>query len=273
MAVKKTPPHSESTYRAPALEKGLDILEILAVHPEGLTQGQVAGSLNRSVNEIFRMLNVLERRGFITSEKPLGRYVLTFKLFELAHLHPPTSRLIEEALPLLRATASRIRQSCHLAVYHDGQALVVAQVDSPDNISLSVRTGSIISLLNTASGHVLLAYQTADRRRLMLDQAGVDCQAIDGALGKALQRIREDGFEVSDSAQISGAFNVSFPVLDYTGTAMAAMTVPYIQRLDRDDAPKIDEVKRVVGKAAGELSRRLGSGASISKGALRFDES
>jgi len=43
-------------YPTPALEKGLDILELLANHPTGLTKSEVARSLDRTVSEIFRML-------------------------------------------------------------------------------------------------------------------------------------------------------------------------------------------------------------------------
>ncbi len=41
-------------YTAPALEKGLDILELLAVSPIGLSQAEIATKLKRSVNEIYR---------------------------------------------------------------------------------------------------------------------------------------------------------------------------------------------------------------------------
>src|SRR5260370_4011048 len=43
-------------YPTPALEKGLDILELLANHPTGLTQSEVARSLDPTVSEIFRIL-------------------------------------------------------------------------------------------------------------------------------------------------------------------------------------------------------------------------
>ena len=55
----------QAPYTAPALEKGLDILELLADAGEGLSQNQVAARLGRSVGEIFRMLEVLERRGWL----------------------------------------------------------------------------------------------------------------------------------------------------------------------------------------------------------------
>ena len=56
-------------YRAPALEKGLDIIELLANHGEGLTQGEVAKALDRSQSEIYRMLSTLVRRQHHSSRK------------------------------------------------------------------------------------------------------------------------------------------------------------------------------------------------------------
>ena len=39
------------SYNAPALDKGLDILELLSDSNGGLTQAQIASHLNKSINE------------------------------------------------------------------------------------------------------------------------------------------------------------------------------------------------------------------------------
>ena len=52
-------------YSAPALEKGLDILELLSNSAEGLTQAAIAGKLNKSVNEIYRMITTLRKREYV----------------------------------------------------------------------------------------------------------------------------------------------------------------------------------------------------------------
>ena len=71
--MKSRQPHDEpsgaadaaSKYRAPALDKSLDIIELLASTEEGLTQADIAKAISRSANEIFRMLDRLQRRGYI----------------------------------------------------------------------------------------------------------------------------------------------------------------------------------------------------------------
>jgi hypothetical protein len=72
----KSPPD----YRAPALDKGLDIIELLARTGRPMTPARISARLNKSPNELFRMVRVLERRKYI--EIPTGQtgYVLTDKL-------------------------------------------------------------------------------------------------------------------------------------------------------------------------------------------------
>lgn len=62
---KAARPDTAIRYATPALVKGLDVLELLARQPAGLTKSQLARELNRTVSEIFRMLICLERRGIL----------------------------------------------------------------------------------------------------------------------------------------------------------------------------------------------------------------
>ena len=52
-------------YRAPALDKGLDIIELLAAAPAALSIAEISEGVGRSRGEIFRMLQVLEERDYI----------------------------------------------------------------------------------------------------------------------------------------------------------------------------------------------------------------
>src|SRR5246500_5294675 len=103
------PAKTTPRYPTPALEKGLDILELLANHPTGLSKSEVARRLNRTVSEIFRMLVCLEERGYISQSRDGERYRLTLRLFKLAQEHPPTKRMITEALPIMQHVAHEIR--------------------------------------------------------------------------------------------------------------------------------------------------------------------
>src|SRR6201998_3843856 len=189
-------------YAAPALEKGLDVLELLATASDALTHSQIADRLGRSVPEIFRMLVCLEERGYISRMGPDERYQLTLKLFEIVHQHRPLQRLITQARPLVQRVASETGQSCHLAMLNNAEIVLVAQSDAPGNMGFSVRLGANIDLLNTASGHVILAFPSDEVRARALGAWRLRSKKpIPTGLSRHLTQIRRRGFEELASYQ------------------------------------------------------------------------
>jgi len=134
----KTEESPQAPYAAPALEKGLDILELLSRTEEALSRREIAGALGRSVSEIFRMIEVLVRRGYVLQDG--DTFKLGNRLFELAHEFPPMNRLLKEALPRMERLAKSISQSCHLTVLSGAHQLCVAQVDPPGGVGFSSRS-------------------------------------------------------------------------------------------------------------------------------------
>src|ERR1700739_1347743 len=244
-------------YAAPALEKGLDILELLAAASDALTHSQIADRLGRSVPEIFRMLVCLEERGYISRMGPDERYQLTLKLFEIVHQHRPLQRLITQARPLVQRVASETGQSCHLAMLNSAEVVIVAQADAPGNMGFSVRPGANIDLLTTASGHVILAFQSDEVRARALGAWRLRSKKpIPAGLNRHLSRIRHRGYEELASYQVRGVANISYPVLNQHGEAIAAMTVPFLATIgDRKGPP---QVKEALSRASRALSLAIG---------------
>jgi len=253
-----TPDRDEAArYRAPALDKGLDILELLAEQQDGLTRAEITKALGRNASEIYRMLERLVARQYVTRSEAGDRYALSLKLFALAHRHPPMERLIAQALPLMRRFATEAEQSCHLAVYDRGNLLVIAQVDGPGTWGISVRLGARVGLVDTSSGRTILAYQTPEQRALMLaEHTEVKGEvAIDhDALSAACAAIREAGCSRVDSQQIFGVTDVTFAVLGPSGHAIAALTCPYLKRIDEYVAPSLDDAAAMLRKTVAALS-------------------
>ncbi len=244
-------------YTAPALDKGLDILELFASESEGLTASEVARRLGRTVGEIFRMLVRLEQRGFVCQIPPDDRYFLTLKLFELAQRHDPLHRLISEARPLLERVAHKTDQSCHLAMLSNGEVVVVAKVDPPGPMGFSVRLGARIDLLNTASGHTILAFQTEEAcARSLAIWERRSGKKIPRDVRSHLARIRRMGNEELASHQCQGVIDIGFPVLDLHGEAIAAMTVPFLPWIENRIGTA--QVKEALRLASSELSSVIG---------------
>lgn len=247
-------------YSTPALEKGLDVIELLASQPAGLTKSQVARDLNRTVSEIFRMLLCLERRGYIApvSEE---RYSLTLKLFKLVQEHPPIERLIADALPVMSHLAQDTQQSCHMGVLEAGRVVILAQVNAPTNLGFYVKLGSTVDLMEAASGYVILAHlNAAQRARALAEWTTQTGKKPPRDLEVHLDRIRRAGFEKRASYLVKGVVNISFPVFDDRGLAVGALTIPYMQYTE--PLKSRDAVIASLRRAAREITAAIGGKVS-----------
>jgi DNA-binding IclR family transcriptional regulator len=251
-------PQGKRYYPTPALEKGLDILELFASTPEGMTVSEVARRLNRTMSEIFRMLLCLEQRGYLAQSSNKDRYHLTLRLFRLGQEHPPTKRMVTEAMPVMHWLAHELRQSCHLGVLDGGHVVILAQVDSPESTGFYVKVGSKVDLMHAATGHVILAHQTEDSCERAIQEWVRETQKkkpVD--LDEHLEKIRARGYERRASYEVTGVMNISFPVLNSQGDAIAGLTVPYVKRIE--DTIGVPEIVERLRKASRQISEAMGA--------------
>ena len=256
---KKPAVDKDERYRAPALDKGLDILELLSEQPGGLTRAEIVKAMGRGPSEVYRMLERLVARDYVSRSREGDRYALTMKLFVLGHRHPPVRRLVARALPLMDAFALAVRQSCHLVVPDRDAAIVVAQASSPGNWEFGIRIGAQIDLLATSSGQTLLAFQDDEARDVMLARWDRTEAAVTYAkLAPILADYRRIGYRIGGSQQIRGVDDISVPVLTFGGHAIAVLTCPYIQRLDNaaaDISQTLAALKEIASKLSIEPTR------------------
>lgn len=251
---------AEVRYPVPALDKGLDVLELLARESEGLLLNEIAGALGRTSSELFRMVNGLARRGYI-EQRDGERYRLTLKLFELAHRHKPIKSLTAAAAPLMDRLAHRSLQSCHLTVFHDGRVMVVGEVDSPERYAFGMKVGALVGLTDTASGYVLLAFQDEATRSAMLrahQKAEGELDDDPAQLTEVIRKVVGLGYAQLQSRQTRGVTNIAFPILGSSGHARAVLNIPYIERIDNKVTPSIADVREMLQKTAAELSLLMG---------------
>lgn len=242
-------------YRAPALEKGLDILELLAWESGPFTIMAISQKLGRSKSEIFRMIQVLEYRGFIRQAPGGDGFVATDRLFSLGLDQTPTRSMLDVALPRMKELAARTGHGCHLAVRAQGDMVVVARVESAEMLGFTVRIGYRRSLALSCSGAVLFAFQNDDvRERWLASLSGGETDADVAALLESAAAIRDQGYARMASPYVEGVTDLSAPVLR-GHTAAAVLAIPYLRSMLA--TMTIDEVLRQLRAAADEISASL----------------
>ncbi|ABG39324.1 transcriptional regulator, IclR family [Paraglaciecola sp. T6c] len=243
---------SSKKYSAPALEKGLDILELLSKDATPLSTSTIAEKLGRSNAEIYRMILVLEQRGYIEKSEDIDGYQVTRRLLQLGTEHEPIKDILEYAQPIMRSLAEKTSMSCHIAVESQEQIVVISRVETPSNLSYSVRVGYRRPIVFAASGRILFVNQSAEKKESMINllkkhhsedevkQFMADCK-----------KVSKQGYLKAPSAFVHGVTDLSYPIID-SDHAVATLTIPYIMG--------IDDVLKELKVAAEEISKAVSYG-------------
>jgi DNA-binding IclR family transcriptional regulator len=244
---------------APALEKGLDLIEALAAESRGLNQKQIAERVGRSVGEIFRMLSVLEERGYVARDPLTAEYTLTLQLFRIAAQFPPTKRLQQAALPAMEKLTSQTKLSCHLAVLNTHQFMVIAQMDPDWQMGWSVRLGAVFPLTQDyASAKVLAAFQLEGRREELAEAIAEHDRCSPKSVLAGLAKVVADGGDFPPEGASPRLRAFSCPVLEASGRAVAALTVPLL-RQDKVHASEAGSIRKHLMVAARQVSEKIGA--------------
>lgn len=245
-------------YAAPALEKGLDILELLAEVGEPLSTRAIAERLARSKSEIFRMVFVLQQRGYLVREAGTDRLALSRRLFDLGIRTPGGRQLTSIVLPLMERFSEESGQAAHLVVLSRGQTVVLATTSGHLDATVIVRPGYGRPALEANSGLLILAFQSEPRRRaLMRDASPAEQERLEAsALLEIFAEIRSLGHRIAPSRDIMAVTDITCPVIGPAGHAEAAILVPSLQRhgFVTDETAILRAVKEVCREAGAQLS-------------------
>lgn len=224
MANKK----SSSRYRVPALEKGLDVLEVLSSTSEPLSLSRVSEMTDRTTSELFRTLNCLVERGYVIKDDVSGKYQLTLKLFQLAHRHSPLDHLLQAAEVPMQDLARQIRESCHLSILYNKRLLVLSQALSPSKIRISLSVGATFSPVNTVSGRLLLAALTSHEAAAVVENNPdyLEMSQIErDRFHERLQLVRDTGISKASDESFIGLQDVAVLVGSVEAGQIAAIAV------------------------------------------------
>jgi DNA-binding IclR family transcriptional regulator len=158
----------------------------------------------------------------------------------------------------MQELARAIGLSCHLVMANADRLLVVAQAEPDRQMGWSVKLGAVFPLSeHYASARILTAFQLPARRaemqRIMAAQPDA---SPDSALTARLDRIARAGYDLAPSERADGITDISVPIIDHLGEAIAALTVPHLPQAGL--TAERDDVLRLQRAAARRISTAIG---------------
>lgn len=223
--------------KAPALEKGLKILERLIYENEPLTLTQIAKRCGLSVSEIQRMVHVLHQHGYLERNES-GAYHLGLKCHELGRLRYPFRHLQTLSEPVLANLADEIGHSVHLSVEDRGQALVLTEVLGSGFGTVSVKADTRLPLNECLSGRILLT------------------NYVSRARPADVEKIKKQNYLSVPSHVYEGVRDIGVPMRRIGSDTVLAVIACCCLKLKKEPL-KDDLIVEAMHKAADEIAQRL----------------
>jgi DNA-binding IclR family transcriptional regulator len=240
--------------------KALSIIEILSSYSEeGISLIELSSSLNMPKSTVHRYLaTLLELR--LAERTGDDRFRLGTRVIELAGSYLAGSDLRKESESVLDEMAEKTGETVHLAVPSGAEVVYIAKVESRHTLRMFSYIGARLPMHCTALGKSILAFSADERVREVLPELSnprtPHTITSEQALLQELDRIRVQGFALDNEENETGICCVGAPILDYTGQAIAAMSVS--GPCDRMDQEYCIQLGPVLREAVLKISKRKG---------------
>lgn len=250
----------KDTTVAETIALGLTILDrFTEEQPErGVTD--LANELGCHKSRIHRALKTLKNHGFLEQEVGRGKYRLGFKLLELGLRVRGYFDLCQVSHAYLEELSSSLSSTALIRILKNNELLTLDAVDSPNPLRLVHPVGQRQPAYFGASGKILLAFQPEAKVDSLLagGMKKFTSSTISDAAAykKHLEKVRLQGYALSDQEGIRGLRALAAPIRDESGRVIAALGVgmPSVDLPDR----RLPTVVKDLLKAAGEISLKLG---------------
>jgi len=208
----------------------------------------------------FRLLNSLEKCGYLTQQKESGCYAPGARFFDLANGTLPYQRLIAVARPYLNSLMLTFAESVNLGVLDNGLVAHIFCIESPKPYRVSATIGNRAPLHCTSMGKALAAYLPPEALDKVVLQHGLPkhtSRTITNLkdLMKDLETVRKNGVSHDYQEDVEGVECFGAPVFGTSPLPIASMSIsgPAIRI-----HPQAEPIQRAVRETARRISIALG---------------
>jgi IclR family KDG regulon transcriptional repressor len=244
------------------LARGLRILDLIANADRALGVTEIAHLLDLDKSSVSRLVKTLVNYDYVQPDSGSRGYVLGKRVRQMSWHYLNRMPVREKAKPYLYHLVERTGECAHTAVYSEGKALMIDDVEAEASLRVVGGIGRLIPLHCTAVGKALLAFSDlpvparleAETARTIVDHE---------TLLEHLAIIQAQGYALDDEEHQEGVRCMAAPVYDYMGGVIAAIGIsgPTVRMTD----DRIPELAQAVMAAARNLSEDLRSAASTDR--------
>ena len=241
--------NNSNNYTMQSVQKAIKVLNAFSKEEPQLSLTELHKKTGIAISSLQRFVTTLVCEGFLHKDERTKQYQLGMSLLFLGRLVEEESSLLTITKPILRKLNESTGESVSLNVIDGRERRCILNFESTFTLSTKTYVGDSSPLFAGASSKSLLAFLSKDELEEYIGE--VDLIPITentinskGQLRESLIEIRQQGYAISNSERVKGAFSVSAPIRLADGRPVASITIviPVVRIEDYDKSKLIESV-------------------------------
>lgn len=251
------PATSSDHLPSPAAATAIDIIVLLAARNEPVQLRSLAEAVGAARSTVHRIAQTLEIKQIV--RRVDGGYVLAAGAERLRGVLPP-ARLADMATHVLEELHASLGETTNFAVPHERAMLIVAAVQSRQQLRTVTPIGTHDPLHASALGKAYLAALPLEEEEELL--SAIDLQVFTPRTRTSLADLRKDidaarrrGFAIDNQERATGVRCIAAAVVSGTSAPVGALSVS--APIGRLTLTRAEELGVTIAQSAGNLARLI----------------
>ncbi len=218
-----------SANRSEGLRRGLEVLGIFKEPSPEWGVSEIARKFGLHKNQVHRTVKTLVDAGFLQKNSETSKYSLGFRAFELGVEAARRINLLPDARPILEKLASDLHATVSIRMEAGDEMVIVEEMENPGRLKVYSVQGNRRSWNFVGSGaKVFTAYWDPERVERLFRKFGLTRHTQNSIVRKSdmfkeIERIRKQGYAVSNGEHSPEILGVSAPILNAEGELSAVL--------------------------------------------------
>jgi DNA-binding IclR family transcriptional regulator len=243
-----------------SLQRGLDILSAFGDQNDSMSSQQIAACLDLPLSTVYRYLDVLSERQYLTKDPATKLYGLGTAIYRLVAAAGNELPVVSAATPHMETLAKKTNETVYLTILKNYRSLCVKKIESKRRVRLTMDEGTHQPLHTGASSRILLAYQNARFFDRWYESEGMSKMTTSTIcepeqMKKVIAQTKQQGYTVSDGETDEGAMAIAAPVFSSDGRLRAGLSLAGPRERI---SPLLDDLVKRVCSCAQHISQGLG---------------
>jgi DNA-binding IclR family transcriptional regulator len=224
-----------------------------------MSLSELATRLELAPSTTHGIVRTLVEHGMVVQERGSSRYQLGPAVLRLGNVYLDTLELRSKTIPWAEDLARRTGFAVRTGVLLIDDVVIIHHEPRPDGSRQMPEVGIVIPVHASAIGKAMLAFLSADEKRVLTSGAlrsmtGETIVSPD-ALSEQLDQVRSSGIAAEQDEAVIGESALASPVFDSSGEAVGAIGVVIPSGAELENHP----AREAVRETARALSRELGA--------------